>query len=346
MIHEQPQVSKCPQCGARFAKPVRLWVRPIHGLLLYCPECHAKIGGAEISSLSDSELQTLLDREGVGNKGKIASALRREILRRARRKHARREKAANLLNPANTLDGRFADSPGLPWMCDCGHEIGPPEMPRETARKLLLTHKEAAHSVALSETREALEDSLSAQAALNEIAPSAGQDRGIPNRTVAQNIPVHQLPFRLLPPGTWTPDQVVAHYRRMLQNSPAGLSGRKLDKSRIEKICWLAPRPSTCWIGEKAWDGYHVFEFANSDRVVLDCPFEGNAIYILWGNWKEMISCTKGEIRREFRNFHEWIPHKGNWLGRVRAALRQRQQQANRIVSVKAKGKPSGSASA
>ncbi len=112
---------------------------------------------------------------------------------------------------------------------------------------------------------------------------------------------------------------VIEHYRHGSHSLPSGLSGRKIDNSRLEKIALL--RPLRCYIGKETWSGYAVFEFANSNCVVLECPFEGNATYVLWGDWKAMIEHTKAEIRREFENRYTKIVHKGEWLARIREAL-------------------------
>jgi hypothetical protein len=40
-----------------------------------------------------------------------------------------------------------------------------------------------------------------------------------------------------------------------------------------------------------------VFEFGYSRRVVLECPIEGNATYILSGNWKKQVGHSKLYLR-------------------------------------------------
>ena len=82
----------------------------------------------------------------------------------------------------------------------------------------------------------------------------------------------------------------------------------------------LAPLP--CYIGNESWDGYVVFEFRDSNSVVLECPFEGNATYILPADWKIMAGHTKDEIRRIFENRYTKVVHKGDWLSRIREAIR------------------------
>ena len=134
------------------------------------------------------------------------------------------------------------------------------------------------------------------------------------------HVPTHRLPFILLPPGEWDFRDVVEHYRKASHTFPTGLLGRQIDNSRLEKIASL--RPLSCYIGKESWSGYVVFEFSGSNCVVLECPFEGNATYVLWGDWKAMVGHTKAEIRSEFENRYTKIVHKGDWLPRIREALR------------------------
>jgi hypothetical protein len=337
VIQAQLHPAACPQCGARFAAPIRWWMRPTRRSLLYCPQCDAKIGGPPIRDLSDPELHNLLDRAGKGNKGKIANALRREILRRARRRERKRQQEIVRDDAANTAGKPFVPPLALPWICpSCANEIGPSEMSRDAAQERLAAHMQANHNVVWSETREATDDGLPARDALHELG--AEETKPPETSAILQKVPTGHFPFKLLPPGKWRIEQVIPHYRRLSHSQAGFLQGRKLDVSRIERIWSLgATKP---WIGEDAWHGYIVFEFPNTDRVVLECPFEGNATYVLWGNWKERLSWTKTEIRAEQPNRHLWFPHRGNWLNRVRAALRLRQRQG--IVYVKPL-KPSGS---
>jgi hypothetical protein len=112
----------------------------------------------------------------------------------------------------------------------------------------------------------------------------------------------------------------VEHYRQAAHNLPASFSGRRIDESRLVKIASL--KPVLCYTGKESWYGYVVFTFKNSNRVVLECPVEGNAIYILSANWKELVSRTKAEIRQDHAARYKKVVHKGDWLDRIRQALR------------------------
>ena len=60
---------------------------------------------------------------------------------------------------------------------------------------------------------------------------------------------------------------------------------------------------------------------SESGRVVLECPVEGNATYVLSGDWKKMVGHSKFYLRTNFSHNYTKIVHKGDWLARVKTAL-------------------------
>ncbi len=135
--------------------------------------------------------------------------------------------------------------------------------------------------------------------------------------TFTTGLPTKHLPFVLLPPGTWNIRQVTEHYRKVSLLTSS--NDRQIDQSRLRAIESLGP--VRCWTGEESWREYIAFEFVYSGRVVLECPFEGNATYVLTGDWKEIVRHTKAEIHDEFANCYTKVVHKGAWLDRIREAL-------------------------
>ena len=129
--------------------------------------------------------------------------------------------------------------------------------------------------------------------------------------------PVEHLDFELLPPGSWDVADVLKHYRKMARRMPAGFRGERPDWQRIREIQKL--KPVKCYVGKKMWEGYAVYTFRRTPNVVLECPFEGNATYILDENWKPKVSHTKQYVREHY-NYGK-IVHKGEWLDRVRDSL-------------------------
>lgn len=133
------------------------------------------------------------------------------------------------------------------------------------------------------------------------------------------NTPVKRLAFELLPPGSWSINDVIDYYRREAAYFPCDLAGRAIEWQRLTEIKVL--RPKECYIGTDSWLGYVVFTFDYTSKVVLECPIEGNATYVLSTRWQSMVKFTKRELRENYPGQYVKVVHKGCWLGRVKNAL-------------------------
>jgi len=122
-----------------------------------------------------------------------------------------------------------------------------------------------------------------------------------------------------LPPGSWDIEDVIAHYRNAAKNPGPALKGKVIQWNRLRELGRLHPK--TCYVGKEGWDGYIVFEFANSLRAALECPIEGNATYIVSGNWMKKAGHSKLYLRTRCREFRARVFHRGDWLSRIEAAL-------------------------
>lgn len=118
---------------------------------------------------------------------------------------------------------------------------------------------------------------------------------------------------------SWSIDDVIAYYRREAAYFPTGLAGRAIEWHRLTKIKTL--KPKECYIGTDSWLGYVVFTFSDTRKVVLECPIEGNATYVLSGDWQSMLRETKQELRKKYPNRYTKVVHKGAWIYRVHNAL-------------------------
>jgi hypothetical protein len=127
------------------------------------------------------------------------------------------------------------------------------------------------------------------------------------------------FPFELLPPGAKDLWQAIERKLKISKTHAHSFYAHGIDKDRFRQIELL--NPIKRHLGEKAWLGYVVYEFARSSRVVLECAIEGNAVYILPGDWKKMIYLSKAEIRNEYENRCTRVFHTGNWIHRVSKAL-------------------------
>jgi len=139
------------------------------------------------------------------------------------------------------------------------------------------------------------------------------------------DFPVERLSFKLLPPGTWDMEYLIAYYRREAHRFPADIRSRGIDPTRLETI-YKSLRPAKCYRGEEQWHGYHAFEIPGTSRVVLECPMKGNATYVLWGDWQRMAAQPKSYIWKHFPQNYRKIIHrdKRKWLARTKRALKLR----------------------
>ncbi len=131
--------------------------------------------------------------------------------------------------------------------------------------------------------------------------------------------PLINFPFELLPPDHGAFLDEFEHIWRRSRPSRS-MARPQFDPRRLENM--LSLNPKLTYMGKKGWLGYAVYEFTNSSRVILESPIEKNATYVLSGDWKQMISHTKAEIRMEYQRQVTRIFHTDSWRDRVRQALR------------------------
>jgi hypothetical protein len=127
--------------------------------------------------------------------------------------------------------------------------------------------------------------------------------------------PTVRLPWRLLPPGELTIERLRSHYEGLQHRNPRV----RYDPERIEKAFSLGPE--RCYIGTDEFDGYVVFTFTRTKRVLLECPVYGNAIYVLGPDWKVLSKMSKQDLLSGYASGVTKIVHKGAWFGRVKLAL-------------------------
>ncbi len=145
------------------------------------------------------------------------------------------------------------------------------------------------------------------------------QGSGVAMTSSLPTTTLQNFPFELLPPGTWEIGHVLAYYQRFANRLRCHTGEKRFQYERLLALNSL--KPEHCLIGRCGWNGYVVFEFSWSKRVVLECLFEGNATYILAADWRELVGHTKLDLRRNYSASCSWIVHKGDWLQRVRRAL-------------------------
>jgi hypothetical protein len=226
---------------------------------------------------------------------------------------------------------------GTDWICPdpgCDATFGPSTMSQSEAYRRFREHLATGHTREYNSRTEddqyrQLMDLEDPPTILTEpvVSPRAWDrvEEGTPSsaahgqQTALRGIKTEQFPFTLLPPGTWDIDDVIKHYRVHARSTPQFCGARSVDHERMN--AWKQLMPIKCYRDRELYLGYVVFEFRESKRVVMDCPVEGNAIYILWGDWKRMVGHSKYDLRSNYPDNYLKIVHKGDWLHRVRAAL-------------------------
>ena len=106
---------------------------------------------------------------------------------------------------------------------------------------------------------------------------------------------------------------MLAHYRRLARERPGG----RLEPERIEKAHSLGPK--MWWEGLGGFDGYVVFEYPNTNGVLLESGLYGHAIYVLGPDWQRLSRLSKQEVLKDPSTRR--IVHRGEWFSAVKAEL-------------------------
>ncbi|MCP9487719.1 MAG: hypothetical protein MSC30_17895 [Gaiellaceae bacterium MAG52_C11] len=130
-------------------------------------------------------------------------------------------------------------------------------------------------------------------------------------------IPVGKVSWRILPPGPWGSAELSVIHNEVRRRHP----GIRLDEARLPHADSLGPMQK--FVGEDEFEGYFVFIFDKTDRVLLENPIEGNAAYIFRGDWTFLSKLSKGELLESYRYSVERVLHReaGNWKWRINRAL-------------------------
>lgn len=125
---------------------------------------------------------------------------------------------------------------------------------------------------------------------------------------------VQFLDFDIFPIGPWGNGKPIKYLQELL-NIQKGNRFRKCDFDRLRKIESL--RPVRRYRGPPSWKGYIVYVFSHSSKAILECPFDGNATYILNGDWIRLSQFSKGQLVNMKGNCSRVI-HSENWFKAVK----------------------------
>ena len=127
------------------------------------------------------------------------------------------------------------------------------------------------------------------------------------------------LPWHLLPPGHMSFNGMFSYYQT-IEKEFFARHQTTVDRERIKKIMSL--NPDRGYRGSDGFLGYVVYEFDRFNKVVLECPMYGNAVYLLFKNsWKSQARNSKQHIRENYVGSWARVRHTDSWLQRVRAEL-------------------------
>ena len=121
------------------------------------------------------------------------------------------------------------------------------------------------------------------------------------------------LPFEIAPPGERTNDHVYAYYREVLRRGQLA----EFDQERLDKILTL-PR-SGLLKGKVGFYGYIVLQFDHTEKVLLECPVYGKALYVLESGEERLLAMNKQELIAS--DEAKRIFHTKNWYQRVKQEL-------------------------
>jgi hypothetical protein len=121
--------------------------------------------------------------------------------------------------------------------------------------------------------------------------------------------------WEILPPGDWPVDE----------SSVASLFAGKSSNAFIPKRLIAAVKLSPFEIvsGRSEFNDYLCFRFRNNTKVLLESPYEGNAAYVLRGDWETLSKKPKLELLNIYSEFCERIIHgpSGNWKYEIKRSL-------------------------
>jgi hypothetical protein len=120
--------------------------------------------------------------------------------------------------------------------------------------------------------------------------------------------------FEIAPPDQQGDEHVRRYYRQVVGRDR--LEG-VFSQDRFEKMLAL---PRSGWQkGKAGFYGYIVLMFDHTERVVLECPVEGNAIYLLDSGEDRLLGMNKRQLRESGEA--KRIFHTGSWYQRLKDEL-------------------------
>lgn len=126
--------------------------------------------------------------------------------------------------------------------------------------------------------------------------------------------PTGVVQWEPLQPGEVKRSDVLRHYERLQREGRIDrFDQERLDKaSELPYVEWLVPKSGL--------HAYSIFTFAHTEKVLLECPIYGNAVYIVDSREDRWLTMSKQELIESGEA--KKIPHRGeNWHEKVKQEL-------------------------
>lgn len=126
---------------------------------------------------------------------------------------------------------------------------------------------------------------------------------------------VTQYQWESVPPGENPVDAIARSFKEWHQRNPRAA----YDEGRIEKARSLKPKRG--FTGKRGFDGYFIYAFDYTEKMIMECPFYGNAIFVLGPSLEpeRWLQMKKQEIMEHPEATR--IPHREGWFDRVKEEL-------------------------
>jgi hypothetical protein len=181
------------------------------------------------------------------------------------------------------------------------------------------------------EAKKALDELSLKMANIDDLLKTIRElSESIPKLLVPIPVPLEVVSWELLPEG----ERLGAEVNSYIQKTQHKYKSRRLDESRIRNIMKLAP--VRCAAGKEEFDGYMAFFFEGCSNAVLECAWEGNAIYIFPVNkWSSLSKLTKSELIESHQRELTRIIHDPNelWFRRLKRMVSKKTSQVSKAKS-------------
>lgn len=125
------------------------------------------------------------------------------------------------------------------------------------------------------------------------------------------------FPFDIFPKGVMS----ISKFIGMLRSGETGISIE--NEIRLHKIAETFPEYQAICRGKGDFKGFVVFRFRNTNAVIVEKPFYGNATYLIKGDWEKevikILQMSRGEARQLYPKQVKRIYHtdEKNWLSNL-----------------------------